>query len=634
MTAVPSGMVLGRDVWQSCLELRRVPLRYGFVIDQDLCIGCHACTVACKTEHDVPLGVNRTWVKYIEKGAWPDTRRFFSVMRCNHCADAPCVTICPTSALFTRADGIVDFDTSRCIGCKACMQACPYDALYIDPNDHTAQKCNYCVHRVEVGLEPACVVVCPVQAIIAGDLENPASRIAKMVATERLVQRAPEQGTRPQLWYKGVESSNLDPLAAVELTDGGIWRDPAASWLNVDLTQPASVVNGKPASVVNGKPASVVNGKPGSVVNGKPGSVVNGKPGSVVNGKPGSVVNGKPGSVVNGKPGSVVNGKPGSVVNGKPGSVVNGKPASVVNGKQRSAAKGGDAAPRVVYNTDHPMPWGWRVSSYFLTKGIAAGIAITLAIALLGGSGVSSRWAEWGAPLVAGVCLLATGVLLIWDLKRPERFWYLLTKGNPRSWLVRGSWILGAYALVLVAWFVAGVAGNHAAVTTLIWIAAVLGLGVAGYTAFLFGQAEGRDLWQSPTLLWHMLAAAVTAGGATGAVSTVIYDLPNSLERVFAWSLLGGAIALGLIAAAELVARHPTRNIEQAAHHMTRGRYALEWWVGGQVLGVVVPVTLVALHLADAGGVSLAALGGLAALAGIWFTDDAFVKAGQSVPLS
>jgi len=135
--------------------------KYAFVIDQRKCIGCHACTVACKAEHDVPIGVNRTWVKYIEKGEFPNSRRYFLVNRCNHCTDAPCVAICPTKALFKRADGIVDFDSNRCIGCKSCMQACPYDALYIDPNSHTAAKCNYCVHRTEVGLEPACVVVCP-----------------------------------------------------------------------------------------------------------------------------------------------------------------------------------------------------------------------------------------------------------------------------------------------------------------------------------------------------------------------------------------------------------------------------------------------------------------------------------------
>ena len=129
--------------------------KYAFVIDQRKCIGCHACTVACKAEHDIPIGVNRTWVKYIEKGEFPNARRYFLVTRCNHCDDAPCVTICPTKALFKRPDGIVDFDSSRCIGCKSCMQACPYDALYIHPDSHTAAKCNYCAHRTEVGLEPA-----------------------------------------------------------------------------------------------------------------------------------------------------------------------------------------------------------------------------------------------------------------------------------------------------------------------------------------------------------------------------------------------------------------------------------------------------------------------------------------------
>jgi ferredoxin len=88
-------------------------VRYGFIIDQRKCIGCHACTVACKEENPAPLGVNRTWVKYIEKGTFPDTRRYFTVMRCNHCDNAPCVTICPTVALYRRPDGIVDFDGER-----------------------------------------------------------------------------------------------------------------------------------------------------------------------------------------------------------------------------------------------------------------------------------------------------------------------------------------------------------------------------------------------------------------------------------------------------------------------------------------------------------------------------------------
>ena len=95
-------------------------MKFGFLIDHRKCIGCHACSLACKEEHQVPLGVYRTWVKYVEKGAFPNTRRLFTVLRCNHCEDAPCVTICPVTALYKRSDGIVDFNPETCIGCKAC----------------------------------------------------------------------------------------------------------------------------------------------------------------------------------------------------------------------------------------------------------------------------------------------------------------------------------------------------------------------------------------------------------------------------------------------------------------------------------------------------------------------------------
>ncbi len=526
---------------------REGSLRYGFVIDQTRCIGCHACTVACKTEHDVPLGVNRTWVKYIEKGVWPDTKRFFSVMRCNHCTNAPCVTICPTRALFTRDDGIVDFDTSRCIGCKSCMQACPYDALYIDPDEHTAQKCNYCVHRVEVGLEPACVVVCPERAIIAGDLDNPASRIARMVAGERLTVRAPDQGTGPNLFYKGVEEANIDPLAAAALTGGGIWRDTAQG-------------------------ASPVAGERGA-----------------------------------------------------------GKPTGGGNGSIAERPNGGP--PRVVYTVDHPAPWGWKVSAYFLTKGIAAGIVLALAIAVLAGASLDSGWARWGTPLVAAVFLAVTGGLLVADLKRPDRFHYLLLKGNPRSWLVRGAWILTFYGAVLGLWGVAGIVEAERVLVVLVWAAVPLAFATAGYTAFLFGQAEGRDLWQGPTLLWHMVAGAFAVGGGSGLVATVLLDLDPVLEDAYAWTMLGGAAALGIIALGEHFGRHPTRRIAVAMHHMTRGRWGPQWWIGGQLIGVEIPILAAAMTLAG-GPVAIGAAGGIAAAAGLWLADDAFVRAGQSVPLS
>jgi Fe-S-cluster-containing dehydrogenase component/formate-dependent nitrite reductase membrane component NrfD len=196
----------------------------GFIIDNRRCIGCHACTVACKSEHNVPVGVNRTWVKYIEKGEFPNSRRLFSVMRCNHCDDAPCVEICPVTALYRREDGVVDFDNRRCIGCKACMQACPYDALYIDPQTNTAAKCNYCAHRVDVGLEPACVVVCPTQAIISGDLDDPNSHISQLKSRHQVSARKVEKGTLPKLFYIDGDTASLDPLAAPPIDEGSVWN--------------------------------------------------------------------------------------------------------------------------------------------------------------------------------------------------------------------------------------------------------------------------------------------------------------------------------------------------------------------------------------------------------------------------
>ncbi len=184
---------------------------YGFIIDNQKCIGCHACTVACKAEHEVPLGVNRTWVKYIEKGEFPNTQRAFHVMRCMHCEDAPCVEACPVTALFIREDGIVDFNWERCIGCKACIQACPYDALYIDPDSHTAAKCNYCAHRVDVGLEPACVNVCPEHAIISGDMDDPTTEISRLLARSKVTTRRPEKGTKPKLFYINGDEAALTP---------------------------------------------------------------------------------------------------------------------------------------------------------------------------------------------------------------------------------------------------------------------------------------------------------------------------------------------------------------------------------------------------------------------------------------
>lgn len=135
--------------------------------------------------------------------------------------------------MFQRPDGIVDFVKSSCIGCKACIAACPYDAIFINPDDHSAEKCNFCAHRVDVGLEPACVVVCPTQAIMIGHRDDPASPAAAMINRDPVTVRRPEKATEPQLFYKGAHAVTLDPLAAAR-PPGGLfmwsqqWRGPHA----------------------------------------------------------------------------------------------------------------------------------------------------------------------------------------------------------------------------------------------------------------------------------------------------------------------------------------------------------------------------------------------------------------------
>lgn len=215
--------------------------KWAKVIDHESCIGCHACTTACKSENQVPLSVTRTYVKYVESGAFPQTRRNFQVTRCNQCQDSPCTIACPTAAMYRRPDGIVDFDKSACIGCKACMAACPYDAIFINPEDHSAEKCNFCAHRIDLGLEPSCVVVCPTQAILVGDLDDPDSRVARIAHREPVQVRRPEKETRPKLFYRGAHQSTLDPLAA-RRPDGGLFL-----W-SEQKTGPHHVVSGHPGN--------------------------------------------------------------------------------------------------------------------------------------------------------------------------------------------------------------------------------------------------------------------------------------------------------------------------------------------------------------------------------------------------
>jgi len=182
---------------------------YGMVIDTRRCIGCHSCSVACKAEFDVPLGKTRSWVEYTEKGTYPNVARHFLPRLCNHCSNPPCVYVCPTGATYKRPqDGIVVVNTGNCIGCKYCVQACPYDARFLNPVTGFADKCDFCIHRVSNGLEPSCVVSCVGGARIFGDINDPDSEVARVMAKNPVTVLRPGMGTEPNVYYIGADHSD------------------------------------------------------------------------------------------------------------------------------------------------------------------------------------------------------------------------------------------------------------------------------------------------------------------------------------------------------------------------------------------------------------------------------------------
>jgi tetrathionate reductase subunit B len=176
--------------------------RWGMMIDLRRCTGCHTCSVACKAEHEVPLGCYRTWVKQIEKGRYPYVRKAFLPIVCNHCERPICCTVCPVKATYQRPeDGIVMINPHRCIGCRYCMAACPYNVRFVSPRYNIIEKCDFCQRRVDNGQLPACVEACPTKAIVFGDLRDPNSEISRLVATSPVHVIKPEMGTYPQAFY-------------------------------------------------------------------------------------------------------------------------------------------------------------------------------------------------------------------------------------------------------------------------------------------------------------------------------------------------------------------------------------------------------------------------------------------------
>ena len=206
---------------------------WAMVMDLRKCIGCQACVIACKSENNVPLTVFRTVVQVMETGHMvsdkdgivvtdegnftPDTKRFNLPRMCNHCDHPSCVEVCPVKATFKRQDGIVLIDYNVCIGCGTCLQACPYDMRFFNPVQHTADKCTFCVHRIDRGLMPACVTSCVGRARKFGDLNDPKSEVSRLIAGYPTSKLKISTGNDPQVFYIDLNGILVDPTNPEEV---------------------------------------------------------------------------------------------------------------------------------------------------------------------------------------------------------------------------------------------------------------------------------------------------------------------------------------------------------------------------------------------------------------------------------
>ena len=470
----------------------------------------------------------------VEKGSFPETRRFFFPVLCNQCTDAPCVRICPTNALFKRRDGIVDLNSASCIGCRACMEACPYDQLFIDPNTRTAEKCNFCANRVENKLLPACVIVCPTECRIFGDLDDPTSAVSRLVQHEAFTLRKPEKGTGPRIFYLGAEESAIRPEAAARplyYKEGQVHMRP----LGAPMEDPES-----------------------------------------------------------------------------PGD------------------------PRVDYDVPHAKPWGADMVAYLFMKAISTGAMLLAVLLLL--TGDRGPLVAVIAPAISLVFVALTSIVLVVDLERPERFYYILTRSNWRSWLVRGTWFLIAHGAISAAWLVAGWMGRYDVLFMLALPALFAGLLATSYTGFLFAQGLGRDLWQGPHAALDLIAQSGIAGAATLLLVTVFPGGGSGREDIgFVFVLILSVLAhVTLLVFENVLSPSPTRHHELALETIRRGTYAQLFWGGAIVAGGILPLVLLVSGILSGVGPSpaTAATAAILALAGSAAWEYIWVEAGQSVPLS
>ncbi len=514
---------------------------YGFVIDNRTCIGCHACSTACKSENDVPVGINRTWVKYTEVGKYPEVKRGFQVTRCNHCENPPCVAICPTESMFKRGDGIVDFDPEVCIGCKGCIQACPYDAIDIDPVTSSASKCNFCAHRTEVGLEPACVVVCPTHSIIAGDMSDSDSEISQVLKKQPVSVRKPEQGTSPKLFYIEGQAVSLIPTSTA-VGEQFMWSERVSEQDSCGPIEEKNVVASSHMT-------------------------------------------------------------------------------------------------QVAYNAQHKIHWHWPVPTYFVTKSIGTGIFMLMALFL--GFGWFSFNIETVLALTFGSLffIVVTTALLVYDLEHPLRFLYIVFKPQWKSWLTKGAFILIAFSNLAGLWFVIEFFYWFKDLAPPFWLESIrpyvyflgffLATASSAYTAFLFGQAEGRDLWQSSSFPLHLIVHSFMCGSAFILAMSPFIPSGEMLAPSMKNIMIAGIFLDLIVIWSEFGMSHASEIASRAAKDITQGSFKTMFWFGAILIGHIIPTLIALMNIPY-----FEFLAPLLVFIGLYFYEYAFVTAPQKIPNS
>ncbi len=509
-------------------------------------------------------------MKQVEKGEFPHTRRLFSVMRCNHCTDAPCVEICPVEALYFRPDGIVDFDKNRCIGCKSCMQACPYDALYIDPDTHTAAKCNYCAHRVDIGLEPACVNVCPEHAIISGDMDNPESEISQLLGRETVTVRREAKGTKPNLFYIDGDEVSLNPIAT-ERPSTTLWGAQTRGVGHFAKQTEKLAFDGGDliAALADGNTTQA-----GDLKSTGPQKSVD--------------------------------------------VLMNGGARRVYDAPNKGLLWGWEVS-------------GYVFTKAIST---GAFLVPLLAIFLLDKLKIQTGFLETIGMFYVGIImsivfLVITTILLVKDLDQPMRFFYVILRPQWKSWLVRGGYALTIFGGSLTMLLVSSMLDWGIVSSISLVIAGLSAIVTSVYTAYLFAQAKGRDFWQSPVLALHMLIHSLIAGGAIFAV-LAFFELPSDGWVTYLKWLMAIGIGVNLaVMFVELTTAHMTQEAKMTAEMITKGRYKQLFWWGVVIMGNLLPLILMLSGMEY--GVQI---GGLLALIGIYFTEKIWVEAPQQIQLS